>query len=172
MTMNRMLRLLGAATLLCAAAAAPCLAEDDPNAFEEAPWQVPAAPQDADLLPPFYVSLSGISFAIDAKSLTVDKDGVARYTMIATSKSGVKNVSYEGLRCETRERKLYAVGNPDGGWTKARDPQWLPIATQGSTVPHASLAKEFVCKDSRVAGKPAAIVNEMRYHRTPFSPQT
>ena len=177
MTIHRMTRLLGisiATALLCAWAAPYAAAEDDkqdPNTFEEAPWQLPAAPQDADLLP-FYMSLTGQSFAIDAKSVTVDKDGVARYTMVATSRGGAKNVSYEGLRCATMERKLYAFGHPDGTWAKARDPQWMPISTQGVAIQHADLAKEFICKDSQIPGKPQNIINDLRYHRTPFSPQT
>jgi len=170
MTQPLMTRLLGAMALLCVVAL-PCAAADDEEPFVEAGWQTPAAPQDADLLP-FYTSLSGLSFAVDAKSLTIDKDGVARFTMVATSKSGAKNVSYEGLRCATMERKLYAVGSADGSWTRARDPQWLPIAIAGSTVPHGTLAKEYICKDSRIPGKATAIVNDLRYHRSPFSPQT
>jgi hypothetical protein len=169
MTNTLMARLFGAAALLCAVAL-PCTAADDDN-FIEAGWQTPAAPQDANLLP-FYTNLTGLKFAVDAKSLSVDKDGVARYTMIATSRSGAKNISYEGIRCATMEHKLYAVGGLDGNWTKARDPQWLPIAMQGATVPHGTLAREFICKDSRVPGKPEAIINDLRYHRTPFSPQT
>ena len=121
---------------------------------------------------PFYTNLTGAQFSIDAKSLTVDKDGVARFTMVAVSRSGAKNVSYEGLRCATMEHKLYASGHADGTWIKARDPQWQPIVTQGGTVQHASLAKEYICKDSQIPGKPDAIVNDLRYHRTPFSPQT
>ncbi|HEX7642227.1 MAG TPA: CNP1-like family protein [Burkholderiaceae bacterium] len=170
MTTIRMTRLAGAAVLLCAIAL-PCAAADDEDAFVEAGWQTPDAPKDADLLS-FYTGLTGLKFSIDAKSLTVGKDGVARYTMVAVSPGGAKNVSYEGLRCATMEHKLYAVGNADGSWTKARDPQWLPIVVKGPTVQHATLAKEYVCKDSQMPGKPDAIVNDMRYHRTPFSPQS
>jgi hypothetical protein len=170
MTNHRMMRRLGAAILLCAAAM-PCAAADEDAPFQEASWELPAAPRDADLLP-FYTSLSGANFSIDAKSLTVDKDGVARFTMVAVTRGGAKNVSFEGLRCATMEHKLYASGHPDGTWTKARDPQWLPIAVKGSTVPHAALAKDFVCKDNQIPGKPAAIVNDLRYQRTPFSPHT
>lgn len=170
MTKTLMTRLFGAAALLCAVAL-PCAAADDEDNFVEAGWQTPAAPQDADLLL-FYTSLTGLKFALDAKSLTVDKDGVARFTLVATSRSGAKNVSYEGLRCATMEHKLYAVGSTDGSWTKARDPQWQPVYMQGSTVPDGTLAKDFICKDSRRPAKADAIINDMKYHRTPFSPQT
>jgi len=174
MTIHRTTRLCCIAALLCAWAA-PCVAAEDdqhdPNAFEEAAWQLPAAPQDADLLT-FYSSLTGQNFAIDAKSLTVDKDGVARYTMVAISRGGAKNVSFEGLRCATKEYKLYAFGHMDGTWAKARDPQWMPIETQGIAIQRADLAKEYICKDSQIPGKAKEIINDLRYHRTPFSPQT
>jgi len=177
MTSRRMMRVVGAAALLYAVAS-PAFAifgidDDKPEekVFEESTWTLPAPPQDADLLT-FYAGMSGLSFSIDAKSLTVDKDGVARFTMVATSKSGAKSVSYEGIRCETREHKLYASGHPDGTWGKARDPQWLPIPTTGTNLQHHSLAEDYICKDGRKAGKPSAIINDLRYHRAPFSPQT
>ena len=166
MTNTLVTRTVCAAALLCLAAL-PCAAADDENAFQEAAWQLPAAPQDADLLP-FYTSLTGLKFSVDAKSLTVDKDGVARYTMVAVSRSGAKNVSYEGLRCETMEHKLYAVGSTDGSWIKARDPQWQPVTTQGAIVQYATLAKDFVCKGNRTPAKLEAILNDLRYQHKSF----
>jgi hypothetical protein len=163
-------RLLGAVLLFCALNAS---AEDrrehgtgeDSAALPELPWQLPAAPKAEDLLP-FYTSITtGQSFAIDAKSLTVDKDGIIRYTMVGTSAGGARNVSYEGIRCATMEKKLFAFGHADGTWAKARDPQWDAIPTKGANLQHANLATDYLCKNSLSPGKTAQILSDLRYHR-------
>jgi len=163
-------RMLGAVLLFCALNAC---AEDrrehgageDSAAVQELPWQLPAAPQAEDLLP-FYTSITtGQSFAIDAKSLTVDKDGIIRYTMVGTSAGGARNVSYEGIRCATMEKKLFAFGHADGSWAKARDPQWDAIPTKGANLQHANLATDYLCKNSLSPGKTAQILSDLRYHR-------
>jgi len=142
---------------------------DDPDAKEketpEIDWQVPAPPVAENLLS-FYVSRSTRqSFAIDAKSLTVDTDGIIRYTIIGTSAGGAKNISYEGIRCSSFEKRLYAVGNADGTWTRARNSEWLPIATTGPNLQHAELAQNYFCSGSTIAGKAKQILQTLRYPR-------
>jgi hypothetical protein len=131
----------------------------------EAAWQLPPPPTSEDLLR-FYVSLTtGQSFAIDAKSLTVDTDGVIRYTIVSTSSSGAKNISYEGIRCASHEKKLYALGHADGTWARARNPDWEPISGKGANLQHATLANDYFCKDGLTAGKADKILDAIRYHR-------
>ena len=142
---------------------------DDPDAKEketpEIDWQVPAPPVAENLLS-FYVSRSTRqSFAIDAKSLTVDTDGVIRYTIIGTSAGGAKNISYEGIRCRSAEKRLYAIGNADGTWTRARTSEWLPIAVMGPNLQHAELAQNYFCSGGSIAGKANQILQSLRYPR-------
>lgn len=183
MTRNQMTRPTSAASLLFALAAAlmapGAMAEDrrehsganDDGSVEELAWHVPAAPQAADLLSFYNSTTTGQSFAVDSKSLTVDKDGVVRYTMVGTSRGGATNISYEGIRCITMERKLFAFGHADGSWANARDPHWEPIQTQGANVPQFNLAKDYVCKSSLVPGKTKTILDNLRYHRTDTNTQ-
>jgi hypothetical protein len=164
-------RIIGAVMLFCALGNA-CAEDrrehssaDDSATIQELPWQLPAAPLAEDLLP-FYTSITtGQSFAIDAKSLTVDKDWIIRYTMVSTSAGGARNVSYEGIRCATMEKKLFAFGHADGTWAKARDPEWDPIPTKGANLQHANLATDYLCKNSLSPGKTAHILDDLRYHR-------
>lgn len=133
----------------------------------EAAWQLPAPPA-ADNLLRFYASpTTGQSFGIDAKSLTVDPDGVIRYTMVSTSSSGAKNISYEGIRCRSHEKKLYALGHEDGTWALARNTGWEPIAAKGANLQHATLADYYFCRDELGAGNAERILNNIRYRRTP-----
>ena len=88
-----------------------------------------------------------------------------RYTIIGTSAGGAKNISYEGIRCSTFEKKLYALGHADGTWAKARDSDWQTIPTSGMNKQHADLAQNYLCSGTSIAGSVEQIVQNLRYHR-------
>ena len=123
---------------------------------------LPAAPQKSSLLP-FYVSATAtMDFAIDAKSLSVTPEGIVRYTLVITSKAGASNISYEGIRCSSAEKKLYATGKADGGWSPSRRDVWSPIWDVGANRQHAALVKDYFCEGASVAGKAEAIIERLR----------
>lgn len=156
------------ALFTAATLSAPTLgwADDDANKPPaEIDWQLPAAPNAADMAPFFQSPLTKQSFAIDTKSVSVDKDGVVRYTIVGTSAGGAKNVSYEGIRCSTFEKKLYALGHADGTWAKARDSDWQEIPTGGMNKQHADLAQNYLCNGTSIAGTAEQIVQNLRFHR-------
>lgn len=144
--------------------------EDQEKPWQEVATQLPAAPKPENLLP-FYVSPTATqSFAIDAQSLSLGADGVIRYTLVATSEAGARNVSYEGIRCATYERKLYAFGHPDGSWSRARRDQWERINSNTPNRHHAALAKDYFCLEKTVAGTAEEMVKRIRTKRT-LTPQ-
>jgi hypothetical protein len=123
----------------------PQFEEDKP--WEEQKWALPPYPAEGDLVRFDVGNNSAFQFFVDSKSVSVDKDGVVRYTLVARSASGALNVSYEGIRCESHERKLYAFGRADRTWAQARNAEWARIAS-AKTYPnnqHAVLAEEFFC---------------------------
>ena len=123
---------------------------------------LPAPAQKNNLLS-FYVSpTTTMDFAIDAKSLSVTPDGIVRFTLVITSKTGASNISYEGIRCATEEKKLYATGKPDGSWSPSRRDAWSPIGDVGANRQHAALMKDYFCEGTTVAGKAEAIVDRIR----------
>jgi len=141
----------GARALVLAVLAAGCA---QPVTFtdelEAKPWEaqkplLPPSPRSADLVP-FYVGPTPFAFFIDRNSVNVGQDGVVRYTLIARSRSGATNVSYEGIRCATYARRTYAFGNADGSWTQARNTQWVLIDRLASD-PQTALANDFFCSD-------------------------
>lgn len=140
---------------------------DDPaKTWQEADVSLPAAPQDANLLP-FDVSAAATQrFAIDAKSLTLGADGVVRYTLVTRSISGASNVSYEGIRCTTREWKIYAIGRTDGSWSPARRSQWQPVINDAINRRQAALSKQYLCAETTVAGKPEDMLRRLRRQDT------
>lgn len=113
--------------------------------WEEIQPQLPAAPKEAALLP-FFVSASTQNrFFVDGDSISVGSDGVVRYALVVVSAAGARNVSYEGIRCDTGERRLYAFGRADGSWSKARGNAWVKIKDSSLNRQHAALYNEYFC---------------------------
>ena len=140
--------------------------DDADKTWSEIVILLPAAPAAENLLP-FYVSPTATqTFAIDAKSISVGADGVVRYTLLATSAGGAKSISYEGVRCDMRQKKLYAFGHPDGSWSRARSDQWEPINGRAANRQQAVLAADYFCLGGTVAGKAADMVERIRWKRS------
>jgi hypothetical protein len=123
--------------------------DDDKKPWQEVQAQLPAYPR-AERLIPFEVSAASRNrHYIDDASLSVGEDGVVRYTVVVRTPGGAENVSFEGMRCETGERKLYAFGRPDGRgggeWSRNRHARWEPIQARQATGYHRELFYHYLC---------------------------
>jgi hypothetical protein len=140
--------------------------DDESKPWQEIAVQLPPAPKNEDLLP-FYVSPTATQkFFVDAKSISVGSDNVVRYTLVSISQEGAKNISYEGIRCATFEKKVYAIGQEDGSWVRSRRNQWDGIIRGYANRQHAALAKDYFCENTTVAGKAEAIVYRIKNKKT------
>jgi hypothetical protein len=127
--------------------------KDDAKNWVEQATVLPAPPADSDLIAFFVSSASDFRFAIDQKSLSIGSDGVVRYTLIATSDQGARNITYEGIRCDTREYKIYAFGDASGKLTERYDPVWKRIDEAAANRQRAALFKDYLCP----SGVPARV---------------
>ncbi len=119
--------------------------EDLPRQWQELDVQFPPPPA-AEALIPLYVSAATANrFYIDGSSLSVGADLVVRYVMVVETPGGVRNVTYEGMRCESRSRRIYASGRADGSWSKARNDEWVRILDAYANRQHAALFLEYFC---------------------------
>lgn len=144
--------------------------DDTAKTWQEIAIQLPKQP-DLKALLPFDVSATATqTFAIAPESVTVGSDGVVRYVLVAESASGVRNVSYEGLRCSSLESKLYAFGHSDGSWTRSRRDSWLPITGGMANREHAALADGYFCEGRTVAGDTASMLRRLTLHK-PLNPR-
>jgi hypothetical protein len=84
----------------------------------ELPLQLPAAPKGAELLEFDSGRRTTLRFFVDPASLTVGADGIVRFTVVIRGEGAASNVSYEAIRCKTRERKVYAYGRPTAPGTR------------------------------------------------------
>lgn len=117
--------------------------------LEGKPWEVqktllPPYPKEEDLLPFFVGRARPFAFLVDRTSVSVEQDGIVRYTLVARSLSGATNVSYEGIRCQTYEARTYAFGRLDGTWRPAQNQGWVSFSPY-QTDQHVVLADDFFC---------------------------
>jgi hypothetical protein len=121
--------------------------ESDGKSWKEITAQIPPYPKGGSLLAVPTGTATSHQFYVDATSLALGEDGVMRYTVVTKTAGGATNVTFEGIRCETRERKVYAVGRPDGSWVRARDAQWQRIVLRDLTPYSHTLYHQFFCTE-------------------------
>jgi CNP1-like family len=123
--------------------------------------RLPAYPK-ADGLVEFFVSgAASFRFFIDPASLSVESDGVVRYTLVARSPSGVANISYEGIRCEKgADYRVFALGS-DGRWS-VRDSEWRPIEPRAIQRWHNELYRRYFCPNDALISTAAEGVDALR----------
>ena len=118
----------------------------------EKPWvelaaQLPPAPKAENLVEFNVSSATRNRYFIDTASISVGEDKVVRYTVVIEATGGAKNVLFEGLRCETAERRMYAYGHPDGTWSRARNAGWEGIKLRSLLSYHKALYEDHFCPD-------------------------
>ena len=158
-----------AAFLLPAVAAWPAAAQlfrDRDFDEEKVPWkeietQIPSHPRPENLIPFEASAASPHRYYIDSASVSLGEDGVTRYTLVIQAAGGATNVTYEGVRCETREQKYYATGRASG-WSRARTPQWRRIEDKPVNRHHYVLYKDFFCPTPRTAATPRQVLEALR----------
>ena len=118
----------------------------------EKPWvelatQLPPVPKAENLVEFNVSSATRNRYFIDTASISVGEDKVVRYTVVIEATGGAKNVLFEGLRCETAERRMYAYGHPDGTWSRARNAGWEGIKLRSLLSYHKALFEDYFCPD-------------------------
>lgn len=117
---------------------------------QDKPWvevaaQLPPYPKVENLIE-FNVSSSTRNrHFVDKESISVGADKVVRYTVVIEAAGGARNISFEGLRCESGERRLYAYGHADGTWSKARDAGWENIKLRSLLSYQKALFEDHFC---------------------------
>lgn len=160
------LALLAAATLAAAASHAQWKGwdadfDENKKEWKEIEAKIPPYPRDANLLPFEAGGASPHRFFIDAQSLSIGDDGVVRYTLVVKTAGGATNVTFEGIRCEMRQQKVYALGQANGTWTRARNSQWRRIEYQEVNRHHGVLFADCLCTGSSTERTPVAGVKEI-----------
>ena len=121
--------------------------DEGKKTWQEIQAQIPAFPKPDALVRVPTETATPHQFFVDTRSITLGEDEVMRFTVVAKTAGGATNVTYEGMRCETQQRKLYAIGRSDGTWVRARDTQWHKVLLRDLTPHHHALYHQFFCNE-------------------------
>lgn len=149
------------AAQLCAQVKSDWEREHEERSWSEGVVTLPAYPKASDLLEFEVGAVSDFRYFIDRGSLSVGKDGVVRYTLVARSPSGVENVSYEGLRCKSATARAYAFGTAGESWSP-RGTEWRRIEPQGGQRWQFVLWREYFCPHAFPIEDPAEGIEALR----------
>ena len=130
--------------------------------WKEVQVQLPAYPNPEKLLR-FRTTPINFNFFVDADSVSVASDGVVRFTLLARSSSGAENVTFEGMRCSSRQRRTYAFGRSDKTWSKARDNSWKLFGAAAGVPQYETLAVDYFCPENSIIPDAKAALNALRW---------
>jgi hypothetical protein len=136
--------------------------DEDKKSWKEIEARIPPYPKPENLLRVQTGAATPHQFFVDANSVTLGEDGVMRYTVVARTEGGATNVTFEGMRCETRQQKLYAIGHSDNTWVRARDPKWQPVVLRDLTPHHHTLYYDYFCSERIRATPPKQALEALR----------
>jgi hypothetical protein len=131
--------------------------------LEESEADLPPYPSESDLVRVQVPPTSTASLFIDPGSLTVGDDRVVRLTYVVVSQSGVRNVFFEGIRCDTKQYRTYAWGVGDGPFHPVSAAAWRTIPNTDINNFRKDLRSYYLCGDFSA---PRAREEILRYMRT------
>jgi hypothetical protein len=142
--------------------------EFNPNlvkAWREAEVPTPAYPREADLVAVTLAPADRLKLFVDASSVALADDRVLRATLVVESSSGARNVFFEGIRCETREYKTYAIGNTEKQWSPVKPASWRELPPAAGNNFRFYLFKHYVCDDDAFARSPSEVLHRIKHHQ-------
>ncbi len=133
-----------------------CVNKPFKDEFEsDKPWveqltQLPSYPEDKNLLAFDAGSVTNNQYLVDTTSIQIGEDNVIRFSLMIKSAAGARNVSFEGIRCDTSERKLYALGRDDKTWAQPRQSEWQKLDYVRQFYAQRELAKHIFCPNRQI----------------------
>ncbi|WP_242469639.1 CNP1-like family protein [Rhabdochromatium marinum] len=130
----------------------------DAESWSEQSFTLPAWPREQDLVPVRLDNAKGaFNYFLDTRSLHTGTDQVVRYTLVAESTSGARNLSFEGLRCTARgQYRVYAYGQNRHFEPTRLSEDWHPIDRSGADPIHEELWRTYLCVPRLFAPRPRA----------------
>lgn len=130
--------------------------------WKESQVTIPLYPRDQDLIAVPLPPTATLKIYLDRRSISRAPDRVARFSLVVESPSGARNVFYDGLRCETREYKTYAIGTTNRTLAPVGHPQWRKIPRPEVNDFRFQLYRYYVCDDHASARAPKDLVRRLK----------
>lgn len=161
-------------TLLSCLLIAACAAKKEfkETLDTEKPWleqlaQLPPYPDLNNLISLTVQTSADYQHAVDPESISIGDDGVVRFTLVSRSSAGAMNINYEGIRCETNERKLYAIGRDDKTWSKSRISEWQSLVFVKQFYAQRELSRNLLCPDKYPVKSKEEAINILKAGKNP-----
>jgi hypothetical protein len=162
--------------LICAVLLLACAKPPFKDEFEsDKPWieqmtQLPAYPETNNLMAFDAGAATSNQYLVDTTSIKIGEDDVIRFTLVIKSSAGAMNVSYEGIRCATNERKLYALGRDDRTWAQPRVSEWQKLDFIRQFYAQRELSKNIFCPHKQIVRNTEEAIQALKagMHRSIF----
>ena len=135
---------------------------DDEKTWLELEAQLPEYPKSENFLEYDSGPNSSYKYYVDETSIQVGDDGVIRFSLIVESSAGAMNISFEGLRCQTRERKRYALGQNNSTWIESHIDEWQVMENISQFHPHRELATYYFCPIRSIVGSKQEAIRALK----------
>jgi hypothetical protein len=136
---------------------------DDPGAPpREAPVKFPPYPKEQDLLRFEMHPRTAFEYFVDGSSISIVDGGIVRFAVVLRTASAV-NVSYEGYRCASRERRTYGRANRDGTWIAAKDSGWVSVGPREVSGFRHELYWHYLCPGKRPISSVREGIDALRF---------
>ena len=135
---------------------------EEPGAPREAAIKFPPYPKQQDLLRFEMHPRTAFEYFVDGSSISVLDDGVVRFAVVVRTATAV-NVSYEGYRCITRERRTYGRANRDGTWIPVKDAGWVSVGPREVSGFRHELYWHYFCPGKRAISSVREGVDALRF---------
>ena len=99
---------------------------------------------------------------VDGSSISVLDDGIVRFAVVVRTATAV-NVSYEGYRCITRERRTYGRANRDGAWIAVKDASWVSVGPREVSGFRHELYWHYFCPGKRAISSVREGIDALRF---------
>ena len=128
----------------------PFMSDEQAKPPPESAVVLPPYPQEKDLLQFPFGPTGSHRYFVDTQSISVGADGVVRYTVVVKTTGGAVNTSYEGIRCMSAEKRLYAIGVGQK-WIPAKISEWTDIRRFNASHEHqAVLFQDYFCRGEEI----------------------
>ena len=161
--------LAGVLLTLTAGAALAQFASDPERVAELADWregEVPPPPaySTSGLIDIDMPAGSSVKLGVDPKTIAIDQaKGIVRYVVVMRGPTAV-NASYEGIRCNTGEFRVYARQTQGNPWSAGAENDWKSLRLRSGVVvryPY-ELARGGMCVGTSLPQTAADVVRELR----------
>ncbi len=143
--------------------------------YDAQPWvetevkDLPIYPDESALLPVTLLGSARYRYFVDSRTISIGEDGVVRFSLAIKTEAAGHQMSYVGIRCQSREWKTYAFGVSSGKWRRPVKPTWELIERKTQENHRHELYSTYFCSGNAASGNEKKLLANLRTPpKTPY----